>query len=161
TVKTYNNVYTLTPGAYGGPGQPSLPNFTNGDLVVFKQSSAGGNGIYYLTSGGLNANSADLIMDSTTSGGIMLYNAGTGSNDGINIAGNSSGYVNLSGPTNGIYQGLTYFQARNASEDIQIAGNGSFTIYGTIYGSAALLKVTGNGGVANIGSQYVTKDLAI
>jgi hypothetical protein len=44
---TYKNVYILTPGAYGGPGQPNLPNFTNGDLVVFQQASAGGSGIYY------------------------------------------------------------------------------------------------------------------
>jgi hypothetical protein len=96
--------------------------------VIFKQASAGGSGIYYLTAGGLNAKSADLIMDPTTNGGIMLYNAGTGTNDGINIAGNFNGYVNLSGPTNGIYTGLTFFQARNAPEDVQIAGNGSFNI---------------------------------
>jgi hypothetical protein len=161
TVKTYNNVYILTPGAYGGPSEPNLPNFTNGDLVIFQQASAGGNGIYYLTAGGFNSNSADIIMDPNTSGGIMIYNAGTGTNDGINIAGNSNGYVNLSGPTNGIYQGLTFFQARNATEDVQIAGNGTFNITGTIYAPAASLKVTGNGTVSNIGSQYVTNDLVL
>jgi hypothetical protein len=161
TVRSYNNVYILTPGAYGGPSQPKLPNFTNGDLVIFQQASAGGSGIYYLTAGGFNANSADIIMDPTTSGGIMIYNAGTGTSDGINIAGNSNGYVNLSGPTNGIYTGLTFFQARNAPEDVQIAGNGSFTITGTIYAPDATLKVTGNGGVSNICSQYVSNDLAL
>jgi hypothetical protein len=159
TVKSYSNVYVLTPGAYGGPGQPNLPNFTNGDLVILQQASLGG--IYYLTAGGFNANSADIIMDPTTSGGIMIYNAGTGTNDGINIAGNSNGYINLSGPTNGCYTGLTIFQARNAPEDVQIAGNGSFTITGTIYAADATLKVTGNGGVSNIGSQYVSNDLAL
>jgi hypothetical protein len=161
TVKTYNNVFVLSPGAYGGPGQPNLPNFTNGDLVIFKQASVGSDGIYYLTSGGLNANSADLIMDPTTSGGIMIYNAGTGTSDGINIAGNSSGYVNLSGPTDGIYTGLMFFQARNAPEDVQIAGNGTFNITGTIYVADGTLKVAGNGAVSNIGSQYVSLDLNI
>ena len=161
TTNIYKNIYVLTPGAYGGPGEPNLPNFTSGDLVIFQQASAGGSGIYYLSAGGLNANGADLIMDPNTSGGIMIYNAGTGINDGINIAGNPSGYVNLSGPTNGIYQGLTFFQARNASEPVQLAGNGSFTVVGTIYASDALVKVTGNGGVANIGSQYVSLDLSL
>jgi hypothetical protein len=161
TVKTYNNVYILTPGSYGGPSDPKLPNFTNGDLVIFQQASAGGGGIYYLAAGGFTSNSADLIMDPSTSGGIMIYNAGTGINDGINIAGNPSGYVNLSGPTNGIYEGLTIFQARNAPEPVQIAGNGSFTITGTIYAADAQLQITGNGGVSNIGSQYVSDDLTL
>jgi hypothetical protein len=161
TTNTYKNIYTLTPGAYGGSGEPNLPNFTSGDLVIFQQSSAGGGGIYYLSAGGLTANGADLIMDPGTSGGIMFYNAGTSTNDGINIQGNSNGYVNLSGPTNGIYEGLTFFQARNAPENVQLAGNGSFTITGTIYASDALIKVTGNGGLANIGSQYISADLSL
>jgi hypothetical protein len=161
TGQTYNNIYVLTPGAYGGAGEPSLPNFGQGDLVVFQQASAGGNGIYYLTAGGLNSQGADLVMDPNTSGGVMLYNAGTGTNDKINITGNSSGTINLSPPTEGIYQGLTIFQARNATENIQIAGNGTCTIYGTIYAAGAQLQVTGNGTLSNIGSQYVTNDLSI
>src|SRR5205823_10231410 len=118
-------------------------------------------GIYYLSSGGLNSQGASLTMDTTTTGGIMLYNAGTGTNDKINITGNAAGTVNLGPLTDGPYTGLTLFQARDAGEDMQIAGNGNFTIYGTLYGAGALLKVTGNGAVSNIGSQYVTKDLAI
>jgi Flp pilus assembly protein TadG len=152
--------YTLTPGSYGGPG-PNLPNFGNGDVVIFQQASAGNDGLYYLNSGGLNSQGASLTMDSSTTGGIMIYNAGTGTNDKINITGNSSGTVNLSPRTDGVYSGMTFFQARNASEDMQISGNGSFTIYGTIYSADGLLKVTGNGTVSNIGSQYVTKDLSI
>src|SRR5207253_20596 len=110
---------------------------------------------------GLNSQGASLIMDPATSGGIMVYNAGTGTNDKINITGNSDGTVNLSPLADGPYTGLVLFQARNAAEDLQIAGNGSFTIYGTLYAAGAQLKVSGNGGVSNIGSQYVTKDLAI
>src|SRR5262249_31492826 len=78
-----NYQYTLSPGSYGGPG-PKLPNFNAGDVVIFQQASAGNDGIFYLNSGGLNSTGASLIMDSSTSGGIMIYNAGTGTSDGIN-----------------------------------------------------------------------------
>jgi hypothetical protein len=151
-----NTQYTLTPGSYS-----NLPNFNTGDVVIFKQYSYNSSGIYYLTSGGLTSTGASLIMDPTTSGGIMIYNAGTGNNDKISITGNSAGTVTLSGLTNGPYTGMTFFQARNASEDMQVAGNGSFTIAGTIYMAAGTLKVTGNGAASNIGSQYVTNDLSI
>jgi hypothetical protein len=146
-----NFQYYLTPGSYS-----NLPGFSAGDQVIFQQG-----GIYYLTSGGLNSQGASITMDANTSGGIMIYNAGTGSSDGINISGNASGTVNLGPLTTGIYQGLTFFQARNAPEDVQITGAGSFNILGTIYASDALLKVTGNGSVSNIGSQYVTLDLSL
>src|SRR5262249_35685680 len=146
-----NFQYYLTPGSYS-----NLPGFSTGDQVIFQQG-----GIYYLTSGGLNSQGASITMDANTSGGIMIYNAGTGSSDGINISGNASGTVNLGPLTTGIYQGLTFFQARNAPEDVQITGAGSFNILGTIYASDALLKVTGNGSVSNIGSQFVTLDLSL
>jgi hypothetical protein len=148
--------YTLSPGAF-----TNLPNFASGDVVIFQQASAGNGGIYYLTAGGLNSQGASLKMDANTTGGIMIYNAGTGTNDKINITGNSSGTVNLSPLSDGPYTGLTFFQARNAPQDVQIAGNGSFTIYGTIYAPDAALKITGNGSVSNIGSQYISQDLAL
>jgi hypothetical protein len=151
-----HNQYTLSPGSF-----TNLPNFSAGDVVIFQQASAGNGGIFYLTAGGLNSQGATLKMDPNTSGGIMIYNAGTGTNDKINITGNSAGTVSLSPLTDGPYTGLAFFQARNASQDVQIAGNGNFTIYGTFYASDALLKVTGNGAVSNIGSQYISLDLAL
>ena len=151
-----NTQFTLSPGTY-----QNLPNFGTGDVVLFQQASAGNGGIFYLASGGLTSTGANLTMDPSTSGGLMIYNAGTGSNDGVTITGNPSGSVNLSALTNGVYTGMCYFQARNASENINIKGNGNFTINGTLYAAGALLSVEGNGIVSNIGSQYVTKDLAI
>lgn len=153
--------YTLTPGSYGGNGGPSLPNFTNKDTVIFQQSSAGNDGIYYLVSGGLTANSANLQMDSQSTGGIMIYNAGTGQSDGINLQGNSSSTINLSPLTDGPYKNMMFWQDRNASEDFQVAGNGAFNISGTFYIPGATVKVTGNGGTSLIGSQYVSKELTI
>ena len=160
--------YTLTPGSYGGSGQPKLPNFSSSDQVIFEQSSygysgsySGSGGIYYLTSGGLTTNGASLSMDSKTSGGIMLYNAGTGSSDGINITGSSSGSVNLGGLTSGIYQGILIFQARGATENVSITGNGSFSLEGTLYTPSGNLKIAGNGASSIIGSNLVADTITI
>ena len=153
--------YTLSPGAYGAPLGPNLPNFTNKDTVTFQQASAGNNGIYYLAAGGLTTNSATLQMDPSSSGGVMFYNAGTGTNDGINIQGNPNGSVTLTALQNGIYKNIIFFQSRNAPEDLQIAGNGTFNITGTFYVPDATLKVSGNGASSMIGSQYVSLDLTI
>jgi hypothetical protein len=154
-------IYTLSPGAYGSPLGPKLPNFTGSDVVILMQASAGNNGIYYLNQGGLNFSGATMQMDSNTSGGVMIYNAGTGTNDKISITGSSGGTVNLSPLTSGIYQGLSFFQARNATEDLQFTGNGTFNIGGTFYAPNATLKVTGNGGSASVGSQWIFKDVSI
>jgi hypothetical protein len=143
--------YTLTPGSFGGLGQPSLPNFTSGDQVIFQQDPSGNGAIYYLTAGGLTSNGANLTMGSG-SGGIMIYNAGTGQNDGISVAGSPAGTINLTGinttntsSPNYIYTGFLYFQARNASEDVKITGNGNFTMNGTFYAFDATLKLAGQG----------------
>jgi hypothetical protein len=151
-----NFQYVLSPGAYY-----NLPNFNQGDQVIFQQASAGNGGIFYLAAGGLNSQGANLIMDPNSSGGIMIYNAGTGTSDSINITGNPSGIVNLGPLTSGVYQGLTLFQSRSATESLNIAGNGNFTIHGTLYAANALIQASGNGSVSNIGSQYVSQDLSI
>jgi hypothetical protein len=150
------HTYTLSPGLYG-----NLPNFTNGDTVIFQQASANGNGgIFYLTNG-FNANGAVIKMDPNTTGGLMIYNAGTGGNDGISITGDPTGGINLSGLTSGTYAGMVIFQAREANEPLSITGNGNVNITGNVYAAGATLKMAGNGTGNNIGSQYVTQDLVI
>jgi hypothetical protein len=151
-----NFQYVLSPGTHY-----DLPNFAVGDVVIFKQASAGNGGIFYLESGGLTSTGATIKMDSTTSGGIMIYNAGTGTSDKVNITGNSAGTVDLSPLTSGPYKGLTYFQSRQGAQELHVEGNGSFTIKGTLYAAAAELQVAGNGALSNVGSQYVTRELAI
>jgi hypothetical protein len=154
-------IYTLSPGAYGSPLGPNLPNFTNHDVVIFQQASAGNGGIYYLAANGFTNNSATLQMDTNSSGGMMFYNAGTGTNDCINVQGNANGSVNLTPLQDGLYKNLIFFQARNAPETLQVAGNGTFNITGTFYVPNALLSVSGNGASSLIGSQYVSLDLGI
>ncbi len=176
-----NRRYVLTPGSYDGNGGPAMPNFSSGDQVVFKQASANSaGGIYYLYKG-LSDNSASVLMDSplaatlftslfpsrpytyqNTTGGIMFYNAGSGPSQSFSISGNATGTVNLSAVTSGIYKGILYFQARGSTQDITVAGNGSFTMLGTFYAPDAGLKVTGNGTApVTIGSQYISKNLTI
>jgi hypothetical protein len=92
----------------------------------------------------------------------------------INITGNPDGVVTLKGLTDGPYAGMVIWQNRTSDVAINIEGNGSFTLDGTFYTAGALLKVTGNGtayytdpngnvvsGTSQIGSNYVSKDLAI
>jgi Flp pilus assembly protein TadG len=148
-----NKQYTLTPGSFS-----NLPNFKSGDVVIFKQASAGNGGIYYLTSGGLKSTGATIEMDPGTSGGIMIYNAGTGTNDKIDITGNSSGSVTLTGLTDSIYKGLVIFQSRSAGEEIKITGQGTMTITGTLYAKAAQITAVGQGSsdaTFNLGSQWI------
>jgi hypothetical protein len=169
--------YDVYPGAFGGSGDPKLPNFGSGDVVYFHQDAQGNGAIYYLVSGGLTSNGATLGMGSNGSGtgpgavngGIMFYNAGTGSNDAINIAGSSSGTVSLYGinttsaftPYNYIYNGMLIFQARGATEAVQITGNGNFTMEGTFYAPSGTLKLDGQGTTSIIGSNLVADQISI
>lgn len=166
-VKTGSNQYTLTPGSYGGNGGPSLPNFTNGDVVTFKQASSNSaEGIYYLY-GGFSSTGANLSMDSSSTGGLLFYNAGTSTGAGVSITGSSSGTVNLSGLTGGssqsYYKGILFFQAHGLTQDLSVAGNGSFTMKGTFYLPDANLKITGNTSTppSVIGSQYIARGLTV
>jgi hypothetical protein len=152
-----NKQYTLTPGRY-----TNLPAFNPGDVVILQQASAGNGGIYYIDGGGFKSTGASIIMDPTTSGGLMIYNAprGTQSSEGINISGNSSGTVNLSPLTTGTYAGLVFWQERTSTVPMNINGQGTFTITGTFYAANALLQISGQGD-ATIGSQYISRTLSL
>jgi hypothetical protein len=169
-----NFQYVLTPGSY-----TNLPTFNTGDVVILQQASANSaGGIFYINGGGFKSTGATITMDPNTSGGVMLYNApaSSASSEKLQITGNAAGTVNLSGLTTGPYAGMVLWQDRNSSVDMLVEGNGSFTINGTFYAASALLSVAGNGattgsyvddsgstvtGGSRIGSNYVSKDLAI
>jgi hypothetical protein len=163
-----------------------MPNFGSGDQVVFLQASNNSSGIYYLYKG-LSDNGATVLMDSTqaasvltaatpsnpytyrgTTGGIMFYNAGSGSSQSFSISGNASGTVDLvalDGTVSGtdIYKGILYFQDRGSTQDVTVSGNGSFTMEGTFYAPSAGLKITGNTSTppSIIGSQYIADSLTV
>jgi Flp pilus assembly protein TadG len=155
-LKTGNKLYVVTPGKHY-----NLPSLQVGDIMVFKQASYNSvGGIYSLESGGLSSQGGTLIMDSSTTGGIMIYNNpnSNAASQGINISGNDLGTVNLSGLTSGPYAGILFFQKRSADQAMSVAGQGSFSLTGTFYAANANLQITGNGD-ATIGSQYVSKTL--
>jgi Flp pilus assembly protein TadG len=112
-------------------------------------------GIYYMDGGGFSFSG----QGSLTGNGVMIYNApGNGNSAGISV--NGQGSVQLSGMTSGIFQGMTFFQDRTSNVTGNISGtSGTTSITGTFYFAGALLNITGNGGVVNLGSQYISNDL--
>jgi hypothetical protein len=152
------SIYVLTPGTY-----TNMPNFTNNDQVILQQASANtAGGIYYLYGCGFVSNSATITMDPDTSGGVMLYNcpSNTSNSQGVSIAGNASGTVNLSALTSGPYAGILFWQDRSSAVGMSITGNGNFTLSGTLYAANANLALGGSG-TAYIGSQYISRTLSI
>jgi hypothetical protein len=156
-------MYVLTPGKLS-----NVPSGQPGDVFVFKQASYNSvGGIYYLDGGGFKASGSSLIMDSATTGGVMLYNApnSTSSSQGINISGTDNtttppgvGVVNLSGLTSGPYAGIVLWQARTATQSLNISAQSQFSISGTFYAANADLQITGQSGVT-VGSQYISRTL--
>jgi hypothetical protein len=112
-------------------------------------------GIYYMDGGGFSFSGQGSLVGH----GVMIYNApGNGNADGISVTGQGS--IDLTGITSGVYQGMTFFQDRTSTVTGNISGtSGTTNITGTFYFPAAQLNITGNGGVVNLGSQYISYDL--
>ncbi|MBI1916027.1 MAG: hypothetical protein HYS12_15015 [Planctomycetes bacterium] len=149
-------VYVLDPGRYD-----SMPNFNNGDVVILKQASADGSGIYYLNGSGFTSTGATIAIDPTgaTTGGIMFYNDPLGkTSNGINITG---GKVTINPPSSGIYKGISIFQERSADVPLSITGQGGMQITGTFYVAGGTIKITGSNSTTLdvIGSQYISRTL--
>jgi hypothetical protein len=137
---------TLNPGVYtGGISVSGTANLT---LTP---------GIYYMDGGGFGFSG----QGSLTGHGVMIYNApGKGNSGGISISG--LGSIDISAPTSGPYSGLTFFQDRTSTQTGNVSGTGGATsITGTFYFAGALLNVNGNGGVSNVGSQYISDQLSL
>jgi Flp pilus assembly protein TadG len=138
-----NGNRTVQPGVYQG----GITITGKADLTMLP-------GIYYMEGGGFSMSG----QGNLTALNVMIYNAPQGPSDKISITG--SGAVAMTPPASGIYKGLTLFQERSATQDLKIAGNGSFSMTGTLYAANALMNVTGNG-ATQIGSQYVSRFLDI
>jgi hypothetical protein len=128
-----NGVIDLQPGVY--PGGLSFAGLSSVNMAP---------GIYYMQGGGFSfTGQANL-----TGTGVMIYSEG-----GLTVAGN--GVVNLTPPTTGIYTGMSYFQAHGDASTALIAGNGLYSVTGTVYVPDGLTDAQGNGDVA-ISGQVVS-----
>jgi hypothetical protein len=149
-------VYILDPGRYD-----TMPNFSNGDVVILKQASDGNSGIYYLNGSGFTSTGATIAVDPTggTTGGVMFYNDPLGkTSNGINITG---GNVTINPPDSGIYKGISIFQERSANVALSITGQGGMQISGTFYVAGGPINITGSSltTIDVIGSQYISRTL--
>lgn len=136
-----NGNRTLQPGIYHG-----------GITITGQANVTMEPGIYYMDGGGFSfGGQGNLVAN-----GVMIFNAPSGPSDNISLSGSNGGSVVMTPPTSGTYKGLTLFQQRSATNDMNISGNGTFSVSGTFYTANSLLNVTGNG-EAQIGSQYISR----
>jgi hypothetical protein len=111
-------------------------------------------GIYYMDGGGFSYKG----QGSLTGLEVMIYNDPAKDTQSEGITGTGGGSATLTPPKTGLYQGISFFQARDANIDAIFAGNGKFNVTGTVYAAAALVRVSGEGDVA-VGSQYISRAL--
>ena len=137
---------TLNPGVYKG----GISVSGVGSLYLMP-------GIYYMDGGGFSFSGQGSLYGD----GVLIYSSpGNGNSDGISVSG--QGQITLTGMKSGIYQGMTFWQDRTSNVTGNISGtSGTTSITGTFYFAGAQLNVSGNGGVVNVGSQYVSNRLAI
>ena len=143
--ETSGDVY-LSPGVYTGGINVS------GTASLYLQP-----GVYYMDQGGFSFSGQGSLVGK----GVLIYTQpGSGNADGISVAG--QGTLDVSGMTSGPYQGITFWQERSSKVTGNVSGAGGNTnITGTFYFAGALLNIKGNGGVANMGSQYISNTLQL
>jgi Flp pilus assembly protein TadG len=140
-----NGNHTLSPGVY------------HGGINISGQGSATLlPGIYYMDGGGFSMSGQGNLY----AAGVMIFNAPQSNSDVISITGSSSGSIYMTPPTDGIYEGMTLFQDRNATPTLTVSGGGNMNITGTFYAADALMKVSG-GGTGHVGSQFISRYLEL
>lgn len=126
---TAAKVYTLSPGIYrggielGGNSQTTLQP-----------------GIYVLQ-GGLSV-SGNAVLSGTD---VFIYNTYTEQNPIGAFSVTSNGSVNLSAPTSGTYQGISFMQDRAKDVGVSLTGNAAAQVSGVLYAPKATVSVGGGG----------------
>jgi len=110
-------------------------------------------GVYYMDGGGFNFSAAGNLVGHE----IMIFNEPRVNADKISISANAT--VDITPPSTGIYQGITFFQTRDADVPCEISGSSGMSIDGTFYIAGGELKLSGSGGFINMGSQYVSREI--
>jgi hypothetical protein len=150
TTWTAGNTYTIQPGTYKSLTIPAgvTINMAPG-VYVFSSNSTGssssgtGSGS---TSGSASAGAGGTVgitftapsmgqsAGSLTGSGVMIYDA----NEGDHFFNNVTGNVNLSAPTSGVYQGISFYQWRATGTnptitEVHFEDTLNMTMTGTIY----------------------------
>lgn len=134
---------TLRPGTYYGG------IYANCTCTITLQDNGGQPGIYIMAGGGFGkAGGANFVGDN-----VMIYLtdcngptnsapcSGDGSAQPVTLTGN--GILDLSPPTSGLYQGITFWQDEQITADFSMSGDASLT-QGIFYAPGARLDITGN-----------------
>jgi hypothetical protein len=145
------------PTHYSNGNRTLYPGVYHGGITISGQANVTMMpGIYYMDGGGFQFGG----LGNLSAIGVMIYSDPKTASDNISISGSGGGTVTMTPPTTGLYQGLTLFQNRTATNTMTISGNGGFFVSGTFYAANALLNVTG-GGAGQIGSQFISRFLEI
>jgi len=105
-------------------------------------------GIYYVENGiALDGN------DTLTGSGVMIYLA----SGGITLKGTTT--IDISPPTDGIYKGISYFEARDNSSPIELRGTSGQSDTGTMYFPAG--DVTIHGTPTSFANQLIANTLTV
>ncbi len=134
-----NTTRILDPGTYDGGISVS------GNALVTLNP-----GTYYLD-GGLSVSGNGRLMGAD----VMLY-----CTNGV-FKLNGNGAVSLTPRTAGPYEGVTFFQDRASTQNVQITGNGNLNLQGILYARDAGFTLSGNGSSDMIGTGIVGSSLEI
>jgi Putative Flp pilus-assembly TadE/G-like len=118
---------TLQPGDYGTLTINAGVNVTLAPgIYSFGGSSAkwGSNGSFSEGKGGITVNTGGTI----TGSGVMIYNLA-----GDNMKFQAAGVINITPPTTGIYQGISWWQPRADTKEVHIESLNNITMPGTFY----------------------------
>jgi len=69
------------------------------------------------------------------------------------------GDIQITAPVSGQYQGMAIFMDQSNSGTIEVSGNGSVNLTGTIYGATAFLDLSGSGSTIVLNSQIIVDKL--
>lgn len=135
---------TISPSSqWGLEFMPGNYKITGGISVQGKGNVTFGKGIYTIEGSGLSLTGNGKIVGEE----VMFYIK----QGAVKLTG--TGETHLTAPTSGTYEGVVFFQARNNSTQVFMAGNSIQNGWGTFYAPAAKIDYTGN---ANTSFQFIS-----
>jgi hypothetical protein len=149
----------MDPNHYGGLHGSKVTMDTHADMVFHAQTSTGTStpGLYCIT------NSPGNIHGNISGSGVTFYS----SLSNFNVNFNGGGSLSASAPNSGYYAGLLFFLPPQTdssgnltqTQSIQLHGNGTAGITGSVIAPSADITMLGNSGTAGDNTQIVGYDV--